>query len=169
MRKTIIVILTIFIILGFSSCDALLEGFFPEFAEETATLEIYADVGFFTPDSSKNTKPIYLVIAENGGENKTLSIKFTAENGTLQESITVPRKNYSVWICLDMNDNKIVDTPGDYSDYAAYFYDSANDTVYDNCDLTNPDISDNVSVGIYLGEMPIISAVPDNTNIPTPN
>ncbi|MBN2735403.1 MAG: hypothetical protein JXR70_00380 [Spirochaetales bacterium] len=151
MRKAIIVIFTIFIILGFTGCDAMLEGFFPEFGDEaTATLEIYADVSNLRANPANLTVPLYIIIEEQAPGTKILRLEFKVGDDNIQKTVTVPRRDYKVWAVADKITDGDIDA-GDYSNYA-YYYDTKADKTLDICRLSDPDVGDNIFVDITLTE-----------------
>ncbi len=118
--KKIIFVLVILAVLLFSGCDAMLEVFYPEFADEYSGNNIF-DVDYALSDFHYGVlvgsgQPLMISLYYSGddpmtGDTALETVHFYDRAGLW--TFFPDDQSYDVWIWCDVNNNDIVDT-GDF-------------------------------------------------------
>ena len=115
MKKIIFTVIILAVLLLFSGCDAMLEFFYPEFADgNSITIDISISSSDITDHSYDKNIPLYVELYTTGdspdGDIPFRSIELFNEFDT-STTLFVPEGSYDIWIWQDDNQNGVI-SPG---------------------------------------------------------
>jgi len=114
MKKITLIIIILTVLFIFSGCDAMLEFFYPEYAEgNSVTIDISISSSDITDYTYDKNIPLYVELYTEG-ESPVNDVPFrTVELFNEFETSTtlfVPEGSYDIWIWQDDNQNKEIDS-----------------------------------------------------------
>lgn len=129
MNKYFILGIILIALLVLTGCDALLEGFFPEFADtfggdDMVTLDISVDVANLNANPSLRDLTVMVIVEDMDESGKGQKFYFKVKEGFFWTTMVVPRHYFAVYTFLMRDGDDVID--GGEESNNAVFWDDVN-------------------------------------------